>query len=323
METVNKADELYPDEPLKVLLTGATGFIGRRLLDSLLTHGARVRAVSRRPPHKTGLPQDLHLEVVQGDVLNPADLDRLLAGVSVAYYLIHSMEGGVEQVGDFVEKDRDAALAFGRAAARAGCSRIVYLSGLEPSEFVSAHLKSRNDVEGYLACGGVPVTTLRAGFIIGPGSAGFQMLQGIVGQLKTLMVNPDMYHKTQPAFIDDVVQALTLCLEQPAYTRGATFDLGAKEAVSYLDMIKAFCKHKGRPMRFIDVPWVPRELASAYICAVSDLPYALVMSLSEGLRTDLLATNRELYTLFPQLGCTSMDEAMRRSFEQLATPRAS
>lgn len=322
MEQVTES-EIYPDEPVKVLLTGATGFIGRRLLDSLLHSGCRVRAVSRRPPHKTGLPASLDLEVVQGDVLNPSDLDRLLDGVSVAYYLIHSMEGGVEQVGDFVEKDRDAALAFGRAAARAGCSRIVYLSGLEPREPVSKHLQSRNDVEGYLACGGVQVTTLRAGFIIGPGSAGFQMLQGIVGQLKTLMVNPDMYHKTQPAFIDDVVQALTLCLQQPAHTRGATFDLGAAEVVSYLEMIKAFCKHKGRAMRFVDVPWVPRELASAYISAVSDLPYALVMSLSEGLRTDLLARNRELYTLFPQLGCTSMDEAMRRSFAQLAKPRAS
>lgn len=304
----------------RVLLTGATGFIGRRLLASLMGMAqVQVRAVSRRPPQATGLVASSALEVVQGDALEVSALPALLEGIDVAYYLIHSMEGGIGQEDTFVEKDREAALAFGQAAKDAGVKRIIYLSGLEPEVFVSKHLQSRNDVEGYLARAGVPVTTLRAGFIIGPGSAGFLMLQGLVGQLTTMMINPDLHHRTQPSYVDDVVDALALCLSHPEQTRGRTFDLGAREVVTYFELVQAFCDYKGRRVHFVQVPWVPVSFASVYVAAVSHLPYALVVSLAEGLKADVLIQDDRLYTLFPQLARTPMREAMRRSFMQLAS----
>ena len=301
----------------EVLVTGATGFIGRRLVQALLERGHAVRACSRRPPGATGLQPHAKLTIRQADALRRQELPALLAQIKVAFYLIHSMEGGLGQERDFMERDRQAASAFGQEAAAAGVERIIYLSGLQPHESVSKHLQSRQEVEQLLAQAGVPVTTLRAGFIIGPQSAGFQMLQGVLGQLQVLMVNPDMRHRTQPAYVDDVIQALALCLERPEATRGRTFELGS-DVVSYLDMIQEFARHKGRSLRLLEVPWVPRALASMYIAAVSHLPYALIAALFEGLRTDLLVEDESLYRLLPELPRTPMREGMRRAFAELA-----
>ena len=299
-----------------VLLTGATGFIGRRLLPRLLEGGVRVRAVSRRPRHQTGLPEHPDLEFVRGDVLEQEDLARMLEGCRAAYYLVHSMEGGVGGEEEFVERDRRAALNFSEAASEAELEHIIYVSGLEPDEEVSKHLRSRNDVEEYLRRDGVPVTVIRAGFIIGPGSAGFQMLRGLVGQMDSMMMPEYMHCETQPAFIDDIVEALALCLEHPERSKGETFEVGSEEVVEYFDIIRDFCACAGRQVEFLEVPWAPVKLAATYISAVSGLSYALVVALAEGLKIDLYVTDERLYERFPSLERTSPAEAMRRAWRQ-------
>jgi len=302
----------------RVLLTGATGFIGRRLLTRLLEHGHKVRAVSRRPPSALDLPNHPNIELYQGDALDAGALPAMLEGMDAAFYLIHSMEGGVGNEEAFVEQDRKAALNFSRAAAEANLKQIIYLSGLEPKEEVSKHLRSRNDVEVYLGEHGVPVTVLRAGFIIGPGSAGFSMLQGIVGQMRTMMISRELHHETQPAFVDDVVEALATCLEHPDKTAGQVFEVGSREVVEYFDIVRDFCACAGREVNFIEVPWVPQKIAATYISSVSGLPFALVAALAEGLNIDLYVENEKLYDLFPHIPRTSPAEAMRTAFRELA-----
>lgn len=300
-----------------VLLTGATGFIGRRVLPRLLEAGHRVRAVSRRPPHRVNLPAHPNLEVVQGDALSERDLPAILEGMEAAFYLIHSMEGGVGDEERFVERDRQAALNFSRAAREAGLDQIIYLSGLEPTEEISKHLRSRNDVERYLGQHGVPVTVLRAGFIIGPESAGFQMLNGIVGNMRSIMISSDLHHRTQPAFVGDIVEALARCLEHPARTRGQLYEVGSREVVEYFDIIRDFCACAGKEVEFLEVPWVPTRVAATYISAVSGLPYALIAALADGLRVDLYVTNEALYEAFPDLPRTPPAEAMRRAWQEV------
>lgn len=299
-----------------IVLTGATGFIGRRLLDALLSAGHHVRAVSRRKPAQTGLPKHERLEIVQADMLDKSQVESVLHGARAAYYLVHSMEGGIDGAQDFVKKDRQAALAFGRAAKRHGVEHILYLSGLKPDVDVSAHLSSRLEVERCLERSGVPLTVLRAGFIIGPQSAGFRMLQGLTNHLSTLLINPDMHHMTQPAYVDDIIDALVLCMEHPEQSQGKTFDVGSVETTSYFEMIRTFCAHKGVKVKFVDVPWVPTDLASAFIASVSHLPYALIVSLSKGLSVDLLAKNEQIYELFPQLNRTPPSEALKLSVQE-------
>ncbi len=302
------------------LLTGATGFIGRRLLARLLERGHRVRAVSRRPAHKLDLPDHPNLELYRGDALDPKDLDGMFEGCDAAFYLIHSMEGGVADVDAFVERDREAALNFSKAAAEAGIEQIIYVSGLEPEEEVSAHLRSRNDVELYLGEYDVPVTVLRAGFIIGPESAGFQMLDGITGQMSLMMISEDLHHETQPAYVADVVEALALCAEHPEKVRGEVFEIGSEEVVEYFDIIRAFCRYGNRNIEFIEVPWVPDWLASAYISTVSGLSYTLVAALAKGLRIDLYVTDTRLYEHFPELGRTPPGEAMKQAWAVARRP---
>lgn len=300
-----------------VLLTGATGFIGQRVLTRLLDGGHKVRAVSRRPAHKLNLPEHDNLEIVQGDALNVQDLDAMLEGIEVAYYLIHSMEGGVGDEDAFIERDKRAALNFSSAARHAGVKQIIYLSGIEPCEEISKHLRSRNDVERYLATDGVPVTVLRAGFIIGPESAGFKMLSGIVSNMSTMMISSELKHRTQPAFVHDVIDALVLCLEHPEETAGKCFEVGSTEVVSYFDIIKEFCRGAGREIKFVEVPWIPHKVAATYISVSSGLPYALITALAEGLNIDLLIENTQLYELFPQLERTPLKNAMQDAWREV------
>lgn len=318
---VNDAKRGEQMKKRKVLLTGATGFIGRRLLERLLEAGHQVRAVSRRAPEKLDLPAHPNLELMRGDALQASDLDRMLEGMDAAYYLIHSMEGDVGEEDLFIDRDRQAALNFSSAARVAGLDQIIYLSGLEPDEEISRHLRSRNDVERYLATDGVPVTVLRAGFIIGPESAGFQMLRGIVSNMDTMMISSELKHRTQPAFVHDVIEALAKSLEYPEKTRGECFEVGSKEVVSYFDIIRHFCQEAGREVRFLEVPWVPHKIVATYIAASSGLPYALITALAQGLNIDLLITNEALYERFPEIERTPPRVAMKRAWDETGRSR--
>ena len=304
--------------PDTILLTGATGFVGHHLLPPLLQEGHRVRAMSRCPAHKTDLLPHQNLEVVQADLLDEDSLRGALEGVDTAYYLIHSLGGGVGHEKDFVFTDRNAAQNFAAQAERAGIKQTVYLSGLLPPDQASPHLASRREVERVLSTSEVPLTVLRAGFIIGDESAGCIMLDALTRSLDTLLVVPEFYSVTQPAYIDDVVNALLCCLHRRDEVVAKTLEVGSEEQVSYRELIELYAQAADRKLDFVDVPWAPRSLGAAFISAISELPYGLIRALSEGLttnlliETDLVVQDESLYEMCP-LARTAPEEAIRRA----------
>lgn len=298
----------------RVLLTGATGFLGGFLLDALLERGYRVRATSRRPPHLVDLPDHPNLELVRADMLRRSDLKTLFRGVDAAFYLVHSMEGGVGDAEEFVEKDREAARNFAQFAERDGVEQIVYVSGLKPDKPISKHLESRNEVERVLDESDVPLTVIRAGFIIGPGSAGYQMLTSMLDRLTVMMTIPEFANETNPAYVQDVVEALICCIEHPDQTGGETFEVGSTEVVSYREIMEYFAEFMGKNVEFVDVPWAPRAFGAAFISSISDLPYGLVRALSDGLEVSLYVTDERIYDIC-DVPRTSPRDAVRKSLE--------
>ncbi len=209
-----------------ILLTGATGYIGGRLLRSLEEAGYFVRCLARHPQSVVTVRSTT--EVVAGDCLDEASLDRAFAGVKVAYYLVHSMAAGT----DFAALDRRAAENFGRAAARAGAERIVYLGGLgNDSGALSAHLRSRAETGDVLRASTVPVTEFRASVVIGAGSLSFQMIQGLVERLPVMICPRWVETPTQPVAIDDVVAYLAAALQLPG-AGNRVFEIGGPDVVS-------------------------------------------------------------------------------------------
>jgi uncharacterized protein YbjT (DUF2867 family) len=297
-----------------VVLTGATGFIGRHVLPELLGRGHRVRAVSRRGLG-AGAPSDALFEEVRADLGDEASLGRVLEGARVALYLVHSMEGGVGERDAFARREREMALAFGRAAAKAKVAHIVYLGGLqsEEEEGRSDHLESRRAVEEALGAAGVPVTVLRAGFIIGSGSAAFEMLRALTDRMRLMMIPPQLAHVTQPSCIEDVVAALVSCVESPERVAGQTLEVGMRERLSYFEIVRLYCEASGRMVEFLPVPWAPRTLSALYVSAVSGMSYTLVHALSEGMEVDLVLSSEALYEAFPELPRSTPREAMRRA----------
>jgi uncharacterized protein YbjT (DUF2867 family) len=301
----------------QVLVSGATGFIGRNLLPKLLEAGHRVRATSRRPARRLGLFGDQQvaddsLTFVQADLLDRASLDGVFDGVDTAFYLVHSMGGSAGHEREFIERDKTAARHFGRCAAEAGVAQIVYVSGLKPPGHASAHLESRREVERILSASHVPLTVVRAGFIIGHGSAGCIMLDALTRTMNTLMVIPEFDNCTQPAYIDDVVCALMCCIAHRQATVGQVFEIGSKERISYRELIELYARYSGRSLEYLEVPWAPRSIGSAWISVISDLPYGLIQALSEGLSTDLFVEDERLYALC-DVPRTSPHEAVRRT----------
>ena len=215
-----------------VLLSGATGYIGGRLLRHFEEAGRAVRCVARQP--EKIMPGRPTTEVVQGDCLDEASLVRAFAGVQSAYYLVHSMAAGSQ----FEELDRRAAGNFGHAAARAGVRRIIYLGGLaDDIGGSSAHLKSRAETGEALRAGGVPVIEFRASIVIGAGSLSFEMIRALVERLPVMVCPRWVETLTQPIAIDDVVAYLASALDLPE-SRGRVFEIGGPEVVSYGDIMR-------------------------------------------------------------------------------------
>ena len=208
-----------------VLLTGATGYIGGRLLRHFEEAGRPVRCLARNPERVKATRSTT--EVVQGDCLDEASLGLALAGVKSAYYLVHSMSVGA----DFAEVDRHAAANFGRAAACAGVRRIIYLGGLaDQSGSLSSHLQSRAETGSVLRASGVPVIEFRASIVVGAGSLSFQMIEALVERLPVMVCPRWVATLTQPMAVDDVVAYLAAALELPD-TGSEVFEIGGPDVV--------------------------------------------------------------------------------------------
>lgn len=253
-----------------ILLTGATGYIGGRLLRRLEQQGYRVRCLARRPEV---LEQKVHAstEVVAGDVLDRTSLDAALVGVEAAYYLVHSMGSS----GSFEEADRQAAMNFGQAAQAAGVQRIVYVGGLgSDEETLSPHLRSRQEVGQILAASGVPVLEFRASIVIGSGSLSFEMIRSLVERLPIMITPRWVYVTAQPIAIGDLLDYLMAALRLPV-SQYQVYEIGGADQVCYADIMAEYARQRGLRLRLISVPFLTPKLSSLWLGLVTPL-YARV-----------------------------------------------
>ncbi len=246
---------------MRVLVAGASGFVGRRLCPALTDAGHDVLAMTRRPDSYRGAGQPVH-----GDVADIGSLRDALKNVEAAYYLVHSLDST-----DFQQRDANAARSFARAAAEAGVRRIVYLGGLgDDADSLSAHLASRREVEQLLAETGVPVTVLRAGIVIGHGGTSWELTRQLVERLPAMITPRWVGTRTQPIALADVVRYLAGVLEHPE-TEGRTFDIGGPEVLTYRDMLQRVAVIEGRMLAIVPVPLLTPRLSSYWLSLVTDI----------------------------------------------------
>ena len=282
-----------------ILVTGATGYIGGRLVPRLLARGARVRCLARDRRKLAGRSwaEASGIEIVEGDAASPADLERALAGCGAAYYLIHSM---IAAGPAYAAHDRELARRFAAAAAAAGVERIVYLGGLgETGDDLSEHLSSRREVERALASTPVPVTVLRAAMIVGAGSASFEMLRYLVERLPVMVCPRWVETECQPIAVDDVVRYLVACLDEPA-TTGRTLDVGGADVVTYEELMQLMARSLGLRRRLVmPLPVLTPRLSSLWIHLVTPLSSQIARPLAEGLRNRVVCRDDEAARLLP------------------------
>ncbi len=252
-----------------MLLTGATGYVGGRLMRALARSGERLRCLARRPEFLEPKVEG-DTEVVRGDAADFPSLQRALAGVDVAYYLIHSM-GSQE---DFEEKDRRAAENFARAAEAAGVRRIIYLGGLGREPGLSQHLRSRQEVGRILRESGVPTLEFRASIIIGSGSLSFEMIRSLVEKLPVMITPRWVRVPAQPLAVEDLIEYLVDALDVAAED-SAVFEIGGADQVSYMDIMKEYARQRGLRRLMIPVPVLSPKLSSLWLGLVTPV-YARV-----------------------------------------------
>jgi len=273
----------------EVLVAGASGFVGRRLCPALAGHGHRVRAMTRHPDAYAGPGQ-----AVFGDVDLADSLTTAMDGCGAAYYLVHSLGSA-----DFERRDAEAAEAFGRAAAQAGLEQIVYLGGLGRDDAVlSAHLRSRRAVEGLLGSGGVPVTTLRAGIIVGHGGISWEMTRQLVEHLPVMVTPKWVGTRTQPIALGDAVRYLVGVLGQERAFRRA-YDIGGPEVLDYGTMLKRVADIEGRRIVVLPVPLLTPRLSSLWLSLVTDVDVPTGRALVDSMTTEVVVTDPSIRELVP------------------------
>lgn len=297
-----------------ILVTGASGYIGGRLIPILLERGYSVRCLARDPKKLEGRPWTDQVEVVSGDVLDRDSLRKALDGCSVGYYLVHAMMGGERS---FVDRDRTAAKNFSDAAEEAGLERIIYLGGLgRRADNLSEHLASRQEVGDILREGPTPVTELRAAMIIGSGSASFEMMRSLVKRLPVMVCPRWVRTLNQPIAVRDVLAYLVGCLEEPKTTHGM-FDIGGPDVLTYKDMMIRYAAMRGLKRRIVVVPVLTPRLSAYWINLVTPIPAALAFPLVEGLRAEVICHNDRIRSLVP-IALTPFGEAVQRALDKVS-----
>ena len=278
------------------LVTGATGYIGGRLVPELLDAGHDVRVLVRDEGKARAHLWANDVEIAVGDATDADDVRSALHGVDVAYYLLHSIGTG----GDFAETERRIASTFADAAADAGVQRIVYLGGMVPEdEELSEHLRSREQVGDVLLESGVPTAVLQAGVVIGSGSASFEMLRYLTERLP-VMVTPRWVHsRIQPIAIRDVLRYLVGCAALPADVN-RRFDVGGPDVLTYLEMMQGYAKVAGLPRRRVmPVPVLSPWLSSHWVGLITPVPASLARPLVESLRNTVVAADQDIKQYVP------------------------
>src|ERR1700722_19341200 len=274
---------------MRVLVAGSTGFVGRQLCPALRAAGHEVLAMTRRPKEYSGAG-----EPVRGDVAEPASLAGALRGCDAAYYLVHRL--GEK---DFARADAEAATAFGRAAGEAGVTRVIYLGGLgDTDDDLSEHLRSRREVETLLGEGGVPVTVLRAGIIVGDGGISWEITRQLVEHLPAMITPRWVHTKTQPIAIADVIRYLVGVLATPEAI-GRVFDIGGPEVLEYLQMMRRVAVIEGRPLLVLPVPLLSPSLSSRWLALVTNVDVATGRALIDSMTNEVVVRDNSIRSLVP------------------------
>ena len=305
--------ETAPEASPLILVTGVTGYVGGRLVPELLARGDRVRVMARDASRLGGRSWASRVEVVEADVLRPATLDAAMAGVSAAYYLIHSMSGS----GDFAARDLEAASAFGAAARAAGVAQIVYLGGLGDSTAeLSHHLRSRQQTGDALRASGVPVTELRAGVIVGSGSLSFEMIRYLTERVPLMICPRWVYTRTQPIAIRDVLAYLVAATETPA-CRGEVVEIGGADVLTYGEILTGYARARGLRRWLVPVPVLTPRLSSLWVHLVTPIPASIAQPLVEGLRSEAVVRSDAARRLFPHIVPMGYGDALSRALAKL------
>ena len=290
----------------RILVTGATGFIGKRLVGALVEAGHDVKAMTRHPETYDGPGRP-----VRGDVGERASLTEPLEDVDVAYYLVHSLDNT-----DFEERDADAARMFAKVAEKTGVEQIVYLGGLgnEHNGALSAHLRSRREVEGLLGSTGIPVTVLRAAIVVGKGGISWEMTRQLVKKLPAMVVPKWVGTRTQPIGIDDVVSYLVGVAGNEKAT-GRVFEIGGPEVLTYGEMLQqAAMVMNGRELPVVQVPVLTPRLSSYWLALVTDVDVTTGRNLIDSMGTEVVVTDDAIKDVVP-LDLASYQETVRRALE--------
>jgi uncharacterized protein YbjT (DUF2867 family) len=280
-----------------VLVTGVTGYIGGRLVPELLASGYRVRVLVRDQNRLQGRVWLNQVEVVQGDVLDPASIVTAMSGVSAAYYLIHSMSGSA----DFDQRDLQAARNFGDAAHANGVERIIYLGGSgDPATDLSKHLRSRHQTGQALQEAGVPVTEFRAAIVVGSGSISFEMIRYLTERVPVMICPRWVFTRVQPIAIGDVLNYLVAALETPQ-SSGRIIEIGGSDVITYGDMMVGYARARGLRRWLLSVPVLTPRLSSYWVHLVTPIPASIARPLIDGLRNEVIVRDETARELFPQI----------------------
>ena len=302
-----------PDPALRVLVTGATGYVGGRLVPRLIEAGHSVRVMVRDPERLHGRVWLSAVEVATGDVRAPETLGAAMAGVDVAYYLIHAMSDSP----DFAARDREAALRFGEAARAAGVRRIVYLGGLgDPAADLSHHLRSRQETGEALRAAGVPVTEFRAAVIVGSGSVSFEMVRNLAERLPAMICPRWVYTRNQPIAVRDVLEYLVSALRTPG-SAGRVIEIGGADVLTYRDMMLRYAKVRGLRRWLVPVPVLTPRLSSYWVHWTTPIPASIAGPLIEGLRNEVIVRDDAARTIFPAIRPIGYEEALRLALARL------
>src|ERR1700722_6638617 len=306
--TQDKPEENRANDRPHVLLAGATGYVGGRLIPLLEKSGDVIRCLARTPD-KLRPRVSPSTEVIQGDVLDPASLKQAMQGVQTAYYLVHLMSGSK----DFEKDDRQAATIFAQAAKKAGARRIIYLGGLgdDADPTLSPHLRSRHDVGRILRESGVETIEFRASLVIGTGSLSFDLVKSLTDRLPVMLCPRWLTTPTHPIAVDDGLAYLLAAKDLPP-GESRIFEIGSEDVTTYGDMIREYARRKGLRRWLISVPVLTPYLSSLWLALVTPTAFEVGRHLIEGLKNPTVVRDKTALEVF-SIRTMGMREAIQKA----------
>ena len=297
---------------MKILLTGATGYIGKRLLPVLVEKGYQVVCCVRDPNRFNPPPSvEKSIQVIQVDLLDKDSLKKIPKDINGAYYLVHSMSSS----SNYQELEERSAINFREALREMDVEHVIYLSGIVNESNLSKHLSSRKNVENELAKGSYNFTTLRAGIIIGSGSASFEIIRDLVEKLPIMVAPKWLNTRCQPIGITDVISFLSLSLFTPT-VYNANYDIGGKDVLTYKEMLLGFAKVRNLQRRIFTLPVMTPRLSSYWLYFVTSTSYRLAVNLVESMKIEVVCRNNEIDNIL-NIDTISYNEALEKAFKKI------